>query len=167
MECAWEPYTGPDPYIFISYSHKDREQVEPVLNALHGRGFRIWYDNGIPAGEAWTKIVSERLANCAVFLAFLSPAFIASKECLREVRTADSMESVVTVPTWLIKVDRSKIPEELIFLLNKAQELRLDQYPDPEAFAETLLTEQHFTPCRAAVPVPPTTATDFSAMKGI
>ena len=43
-------YEGGEPYIFISYAHKDTDRVMPILKALAAKGFRIWYDAGIEAG---------------------------------------------------------------------------------------------------------------------
>ena len=36
-----EPYSGNEPYLFISYSHKDIDAVIPVIEFLQGKGFRI------------------------------------------------------------------------------------------------------------------------------
>ena len=40
----FEAYTGDEPYLFVSYSHRDVEQVYPILDALYDRKYRIWYD---------------------------------------------------------------------------------------------------------------------------
>ena len=54
MENArFQPYEGQEPYIFASYSHRDSETVLPILDALNKRGFRVWYDEGIPWTAEW------------------------------------------------------------------------------------------------------------------
>ena len=40
-------YEGTEPYIFISYAHKNTDQVIPIISVLQNRGFRVWYDAGI------------------------------------------------------------------------------------------------------------------------
>ena len=45
-------YNGDDPYIFISYSHRDTELVWPILLQMQRDGYRFWYDDGIEAGSA-------------------------------------------------------------------------------------------------------------------
>ncbi len=48
MQADFRPYEGDSPYIFVSYSHQDSGRVIPILNALNGAGYHIWYDDGIP-----------------------------------------------------------------------------------------------------------------------
>ena len=38
---ALTPYEGEQPYIFISYAHKDSEQVYPILEELNRLGYRV------------------------------------------------------------------------------------------------------------------------------
>ena len=43
--------SGNKPFVFVSYSHKDKEKVVPILNRLISEGVAIWYDKGIEAGS--------------------------------------------------------------------------------------------------------------------
>ena len=54
-------YSGAEPYLFVSYAHKDEAQVFPMIRALHERRCRIWYDEGIEIGVNWPQTVAERL----------------------------------------------------------------------------------------------------------
>ena len=45
------PYSGKDPYLFISYSHADTEKVYQILSMLQRNSCRLWYDDGITGGE--------------------------------------------------------------------------------------------------------------------
>lgn len=60
---------GEESFIFISYSHKDKDMVYSDLWDIHERGFRFWYDDGITAGEVWNQTVEEKLASPACKLA--------------------------------------------------------------------------------------------------
>ena len=35
-------YMGEEPYIFVSYSHKDSERVWPIIARLQADRFRVW-----------------------------------------------------------------------------------------------------------------------------
>ena len=56
-------YKGENPYIFVSYAHKDKDIVYPVIEELQNRGYRIWYDEGIEASEEWLNIWASKPFN--------------------------------------------------------------------------------------------------------
>ena len=35
-------YDGMEPYVFISYSHRDSNAVVPLIQNLQNRNFRVW-----------------------------------------------------------------------------------------------------------------------------
>ena len=41
------PYEGPEPYIFVGYSHQDSARILPILDTMMHDGYRVWYDEGI------------------------------------------------------------------------------------------------------------------------
>ena len=98
-------YEGNEPYIFVSYCHKDKEQVLPVLKMLSDRNYRIWYDQGIHPGTEWPEIVADKLQKCTVFLVFLSENYTKSKNCIREIHYAVAKEkdflSIILEPVQL------------------------------------------------------------------
>ena len=59
-------------FIFICYSHFDREIMEPIAEKLAKDGYRFWFDDGTRSGEAWQKIVSKEIRKCTVFLFLIS-----------------------------------------------------------------------------------------------
>lgn len=65
-------YEGNEPYIFISYSHKDANLVFPELKRLHDAGLNIWYDQGIAPGNEWTEEIGNALDGCSLFIVFIS-----------------------------------------------------------------------------------------------
>ena len=52
MSRFFKPYEGNRPYLFISYAHKQSEEVVSTIRILYEKGWRLWYDEGIPAGRA-------------------------------------------------------------------------------------------------------------------
>lgn len=77
-------YEGEKPYIFISYSHADKERVYPVIRFLNQEHFHIWFDSGISAGAEWQEVIAEHLDHCDVFIAFLTDSFMQSHHCKME-----------------------------------------------------------------------------------
>ena len=80
-----QAYNGNEPYIFISYAHKDMDTVLPIVSALQDAGFRIWYDAGIEVGTEWPEYIAEHLERASRVIAFISPAFMESQNCRREI----------------------------------------------------------------------------------
>ncbi len=82
------PYTGKEPYAFVSYKHEDKEQVYPILHMLQRNSARIWYDDGIEGGQNWQQIISQKLEGSSLFLLFSSELSVKSENILDEVYTA-------------------------------------------------------------------------------
>lgn len=83
-------YQGIEPYIFISYAHKDSGVVLPIIKSLNEAGFLVWYDEGIEAGTEWPEFVAKRLYQSSVVIAFISNAALDSQNCRREINFAIS-----------------------------------------------------------------------------
>jgi hypothetical protein len=49
--------------IFISYASEDRARVRPLAEALQSRGFNIWWDRSLAAGQDYTAIIEKELKN--------------------------------------------------------------------------------------------------------
>ncbi len=75
-------------FIFLSYAHRDSDKVLPIFAELEKRGYRIWYDDGLRAGDDWAEILAEKLNSCSLFIAFVSEAYVQSQNCKREVNFA-------------------------------------------------------------------------------
>ena len=69
------------PYIFISYSHKDRDTVLPIIKDLYESGWRIWYDEGLTIGDSYDETLEARVRECAAFLLFVSKNSLNSYYC--------------------------------------------------------------------------------------
>ena len=62
-------------YVFISYSHKDKEFVYPLLSSLYDAGLNYWYDRELKYGDDWTEEAEQamRSDNCLGVIFMLSP----------------------------------------------------------------------------------------------
>jgi hypothetical protein len=89
------PYIGPDDYIFISYSHKDKRIVEEKLHVLQRNGFRLWYDSGIKGGDNWRKVLREKIKCSKNVMVFTSANSVKSEDVKIEIITADAFEKKI------------------------------------------------------------------------
>ena len=86
--CAAKPYEGKDKYIFVSYCHRDRAHVFPIVEQLVRDGYRVWYDEGIDPGSEWPEIIAKHLNGSAICLAFITDNALHSHNCRREINFA-------------------------------------------------------------------------------
>ena len=136
-------YEGNQPYIFISYAHKNRDKVLPILKSLTDSGFRVWYDAGIQVGTEWPEYIAEHLENCKAFIAFISEAAIASKNCRREINFALELDKEPIA----IYLEDVKPTAGMRMQLNLVQGIFYNRIPY-ETFVENLLSSSVLAPCR-------------------
>lgn len=86
--CAVKPYEGTEKYIFISYCHKDKSLVFPIIERLASDGCRVWYDEGIDPGSEWPEIIARHLNEASICIAFISENSANSHNCRREINFA-------------------------------------------------------------------------------
>jgi len=56
--------------VFISYANEDRERARDLATALEARGWSVWWDRKIIAGQTFDQVIEHELdtAKCAVVL---------------------------------------------------------------------------------------------------
>ena len=81
-------YRGDEPYIFLSYAHKNAQAVHQQIKLLNELGYHVWYDEGISPGNEWTDEIAEALEKCAFFLVFLTEDSAASENVQNEINFA-------------------------------------------------------------------------------
>jgi len=81
-------YKGAEPYVFVSYSHKDSEEVLKDISWMIGKGHRVWYDDGIEFGQDFPTETMRAIKKCKQFIVYLSPNSIESKHVNREINYA-------------------------------------------------------------------------------
>jgi hypothetical protein len=47
--------------VFLSYASEDRAKAEQILAALRARGFPVFFDDEMPAGVEWDKVLESVL----------------------------------------------------------------------------------------------------------
>jgi hypothetical protein len=76
------------PYVFVCYSHNERELVIEQIKWLREEGFEVWFDAAIEPGKRWSEDVARAVEGCAAVLFFLSSKSAASHYCFDEVHFA-------------------------------------------------------------------------------
>lgn len=144
-------YEGSEKYIFISYAHKDTEDVLPIMESLAGRGYRIWYDDGIAPGSEWPEDIAQHLNNCAMVIAFVSENSMASVNCRREINFALSRQK----PFLSVLLEPTEMPLGMELQLSAQQSVLRYNYRSEEKFIEKICACPDMDCCRS-VPAPVT-----------
>lgn len=145
-------YEGSEPFVFVSYAHKDSDIVLPLVRGLQERGFRMWYDGGLEVGAEWPDYIAEHLEKCSCVLAFASANFGNSHNCRREVNFAIELRKD---PIVIYLEDREKLGAGMRMQLGALHAMFYDRYPDADAFLNELSAAEIIRPCReAAAPEP-------------
>lgn len=84
----FEPYEGTEPYLFISYSHYNSDEVYRILNRLNKEKFRVWFDDTMEIGKDFRDELRIKIENCAAFIIFISNGSMGSQYCGMEIITA-------------------------------------------------------------------------------
>ena len=127
-------YTGDEPYLFVSYAHKDDERVYAILRALRDRRVRIWYDEGIEVGANWPQTVAEHLRGAETVVVFTSEQSAGSQNCRREINFGVSQRKKLLV----VRLDESDLPPDMSLQLAGAPTIDAQ---DAEATAEAIAAQ--------------------------
>lgn len=138
-------YQGSEPYIFVSYAHKDSQQVLPIIQQLQNWGFRVWYDAGIQAGTEWPEYIASHLRDSAAVIAFISEAAINSPHCRQEITYAGAKHKDVLS----IYLDDAELPAGLELQLGNNQSMFFNRSPNMQTFVKQLIMAELLRPCCA------------------
>ena len=165
-------YEGKEPYVFISYAHKDNDSVMAILEQLELGGIRFWYDDGIAPGSEWPENIAQHLDGCALVIAFISPNSVASANCRREVTFALSRHK----PLLAIALEKTEMSMGLELQLSAHQCIFRYNYRREEDFIQKILSCPDLDPCRIpaapeqmpdAMPVPDEVTVPVEAEKPV
>lgn len=123
-------YCGDDEYLFASYSHADAAVVYEELARLDAGGFNIWYDEGIAPAMRWTQQLAGAIEASSVFVAFITPRFVASDNCIDELQFAITHRK----PVLAIHLVPTELSAGLELMLGSKQALLKYKYT-PDVYA--------------------------------
>ena len=138
------PYEGPEPYIFVSYSHRDLDRITPILRGLTEKGYRIWYDEGIDPGTEWPESIANHLENSRVCVPFISPFSADSRNCRREINFALSRN----IDLLTVFLEETKLSSGLEMQISTFQSIMGYKYPDLPSLIERIESMDGISACR-------------------
>ena len=124
------PYKGQEPYIFISYAHRDGVEVRSVLERMQRDGYRVWFDEGIDPGTEWDEVIASHVKHCGYFIAFVSENYLASGNCKDELNYARDLDK----KQLLVYLRPVELPDGMAMRLGRLQNVGKSRYADEEDF---------------------------------
>ncbi len=138
--------------IFISYSSKDRPNVEAFANDLKLLGCHVWFDDELKArgGSKWWPVILENIRQCDLFIFGLTPSALRSKPCSLEYQYAAALNKTI-LPVMLDKVELRRLPLELqaMQVVDYRQQSKIE-------FVNLLATLHHLPPVNSLPTTLPT-----------
>lgn len=138
MKTCLRPYEGTQPYIFVSYAHKNDAAVLEIIGTLQSRGFRVWYDEGIEAGSEWPESIASHLERAQLVLAFLSPAYLQSDNCRKEMHYALTKKK----PVINVYLEQTELSPGMEMQIGNLFALMKYTYPSEEYFYDKLFSAE-------------------------
>ncbi len=139
MTVFFKPYEGIRPFLFVSYAHRQSDAVVNTIRILHEKAYRLWYDEGIPAGSDWPANIAQHMQSCERVIFFLSARAMESPNCFSEIRTAVRLGK----PVLIVRLEDVTPEKEWKDLLDEKQEIPL--LNSPEERAEAILRSGFLT----------------------
>ncbi len=136
-------YDGNEPYIFISYAHKDEDLVFPIIEKLNDSGYRVWYDDGIDPGTEWDTTIARRVINCSIMIAMISENYLKSKNCKDELNLARDKDK----QCLLVYLNNAELPEGMQLRLGRLQALFKYRYKIENNFYDKLFKAEGLDEC--------------------
>ena len=145
MEKILRSYQGSEPYAFISYSHKDKGEVFPVIRAMQENGYNVWFDEGITPASEWDDHIANRILNAEFFIAMLSPNYLESTNCMDELEFAPSKDK----KRLMIYLKEATLPPGPEMRLSRQQAILKYRYPDISYFYDKLFHSDGIDICKS------------------
>jgi len=100
--------------IFISYSSKDREKAEQLIELLASAGLSVWIEmSGMSFATSWSAEIVDAIEECKALLVLLSPSSIESENVVKEVSLAAEKKKKI-LP---LELEPVTLPRELQYHL--------------------------------------------------
>jgi len=112
--------------IFVSYSRSDKARVAPLVAAIKAKGWSVWWDPSIAAGQQFDDQIEAELLAASAVLVVWTPASVVSRWVRGEAR--DAAERDILVP---VRFDNARLPIDA----RAIQTTDLDNWEDDPASA--------------------------------
>lgn len=135
--------TEKEKFVFISYAHKDWEKVMPIIESLHEKGFRVWFDKDIEAGSEWPEHIEDKVKQCETMLVFMSPSTVDSQNCRNEINLAFTLKKNILV----VYLEETELRRGLALQLGTSQSIFWYEEPSEEIFFKRLASVKFLHSC--------------------
>ncbi len=138
------PYLGDEPYIFLSYSHRNAEQANAFIRSMNRAGFRIWYDEGLIPGREWDDTIARVIMHCSYFIALLTEDYMESSNCKDELNFAREKG----IPQLLIYLEDVALPVGMELRLGRLMAIHLSKHENMASFYGKVFDADGIDICR-------------------
>lgn len=144
-------YEGDEPYVFVCYSHDDKQAVYAEIRWLQDHGVHVWYDTrGIHPGSEWSDSLARAIDGANRFVYFITPRSVASEYCRREL----SYALAEAKPVLAVHLEATDVPGGLRLSLENRQAIHKHKLLGDE-FRNALLgtfSPSHTPPTTTSIP---------------
>ncbi|MEW6690632.1 MAG: TIR domain-containing protein, partial [Pseudomonadota bacterium] len=121
--------------LFVSYSHKDKTRIEPIVSMIEESGRQVWMDRtGITGQAGWAGQIVRAIRQSRAVVLMASPNSYASDQVVRELYLAMNHKKPI-VP---IEIEPAELPDELQYILAPFQHHRLSGREPREVLGRAL-----------------------------
>ena len=100
--------------VFTSYSRRDTELVDQIVQDMNEAGLSVWIDReAIQAGNTWRVQIVKAIDTCEAFVLMLSPNSAASDNVRREIDLASESDRII----FAVMLEPVKLPAEIRYQL--------------------------------------------------
>lgn len=132
-------------HIFLSYSHKDQEYTQKLVEELRNKGIEVWFDkDSIRTGDQWSLSIKEAVQASSAMVVIMTPSAKQSSWVREEIGVALSCAKPIfplllkgTVFTWLsdlqyLDISGGQLPSEKFFS-QLSEIIRGKEFAEPNA----------------------------------
>lgn len=145
MEKILRSYQGDENYIFVSYAHKDKDLVYPLIRTMQENGYNVWFDEDITPASEFTEYIAENLLRSAFFIAMITPQYLASHYCRHELNYACNQNK----KRLLIYLEEVTLTPGLQMMTTDQQAILKYQYSDISYFYDKLFHSDGIDICKS------------------
>ena len=131
-------------YIFLSYSHENRDIVNTIANRIENDDYCVWYDNGINPGSEWAEDIAVHIEKAKVFIAFITKEYLQSENCKDELSYARENNLVILL---VFLMENLEISGGMKLRNHRRQQLFYYKYSDKNDFYSKLYSSDGINLC--------------------
>src|SRR5579863_3385412 len=91
--------------VFVSYSRADKARVAPLVAAIEAKGWSVWWDPAIEAGQQFDDQIDAELQSASAVVVVWTPTSVGSRWVRGEAR--DAAERGILVP---VRFEDARLP---------------------------------------------------------